>query len=113
MKTLPIAEALRLLRTRLKLTQVAAAGRVDGAPEYRTLSHWETDRKVPSLQLLADYLEALELDFHDLQDALDRVRDEPSPTSERLAGLAERVEGLAMTVGRLEARLQALEAGAQ
>ncbi len=37
----PIAEALRLLRTRRDLTQTAA-GQLDDAPDFRTLSHWET-----------------------------------------------------------------------
>ena len=67
-----IAEALRLLRTREGLTQTAASKR-DGAPDFRTLSHWETRRKMPSLKLLAGYLKSLGLDFHDLQDALDQI----------------------------------------
>ncbi len=67
-----IAEALRLLRTRERLTQTAASKR-EGAPDFRTLSHWETRRKMPSLKLLAGYLRSLGLDFHDLQDALDQI----------------------------------------
>ncbi len=67
-----IAEALRLLRTRESLTQTAASKR-EGAPDFRTLSHWETRRKMPSLKLLASYLRSLGLDFHDLQDALDQI----------------------------------------
>ncbi len=67
-----IAEALRLLRTRESLTQTAASKR-EGAPDFRTLSHWETRRKLPSLKLLAGYLRSLGLDFHDLQDALDQI----------------------------------------
>lgn len=67
-----IAEALRLLRTRMGLTQTAAS-KMTGAPDFRTLSHWETRRKVPSLKLLAGYLQSLDLDFHDLQEALDQV----------------------------------------
>lgn len=67
-----IAEALRLLRTREGLTQTAASKR-EGAPDFRTLSHWETRRKLPSLKLLAGYLRSLGLDFHDLQDALDQI----------------------------------------
>ncbi len=67
-----IAEALRLLRTREGLTQTAASKR-EGAPDFRTLSHWETRRKLPSMKLLAGYLSSLELDFHDLQDALDQI----------------------------------------
>ncbi len=67
-----IAEALRLLRTRKGLTQTAASKR-EGAPDFRTLSHWETRRKMPSLKLLNGYLLSLGLDFHDLQDALDQI----------------------------------------
>lgn len=67
-----IAEALRLLRTRAGLTQTAASKR-EGAPDFRTLSHWETRRKMPSLKLLSGYLFSLGLDFHDLQDALDQI----------------------------------------
>ncbi len=67
-----IAEALRLLRTREGLTQTGASKR-EGAPDFRTLSHWETRRKMPSMKLLASYLRSLGLDFHDLQDALDQI----------------------------------------
>ena len=67
-----IAEALRLLRTREGLTQTAASKR-EGAPDFRTLSHWETRRKMPSLKLLDGYLRSMGFDFHDLQDALDQI----------------------------------------
>ncbi len=67
-----IADALRLLRTREGLTQTAASKR-EGAPDFRTLSHWETRRKMPSLKLLGAYLLSLGYDFHDLQDALDQI----------------------------------------
>ena len=67
-----IADALRLLRTREGLTQTAASQR-EGAPDFRTLSHWETRRKMPSLKLLNNYLNSLGYDFHDLQDALDQI----------------------------------------
>ena len=67
-----IADALRLLRTREGLTQTAASKR-EGAPDFRTLSHWETRRKMPSLKLLGAYLLSLGFDFHDLQDALDQI----------------------------------------
>lgn len=69
---LPAAEALKLLRTRRALTQTAAS-KLEGAPDYRTLSHWETRRKLPSLRLLARYLQALGLDFADFQLALDQI----------------------------------------
>ena len=67
-----IAEALRLLRTREGLTQTAASKR-EGAPDFRTLSHWETRRKMPSLKLLDGYMRSMGFDFHDLQDALDLI----------------------------------------
>ncbi len=61
-----IGEALRRLRTDRGLSQVGAARRA-GVPDSRTLSHWETDRKKPSLTLLHGYLTGLGLDFCDLQ----------------------------------------------
>ena len=67
-----IAEALRLLRTREGMTQTAASKR-EGAPDFRTLSHWETRRKMPSLKLLDGYLRSMGFDFHDLQVALDTI----------------------------------------
>ncbi len=57
-----IAEALRLLRTRRGLTQTAAS-RGEGAPDFRSVSQWETCRKMPSLKLLIGYLASLGLDF--------------------------------------------------
>ncbi len=71
-----IAEALRLLRLRQALTQTAASKR-DGAPDVRSLSHWETGRKLPTLALLGPYLASLGLDLHDLQDAMDLVAGKP------------------------------------
>ena len=86
-----IAEALRLLRTREGLTQTAASKR-EGAPDFRTLSHWETRRKLPSMKLLAGYLTSLELDFHDLQDALDQIEGKVPKRLEMAEKLLE--EGL-------------------
>ena len=106
--SLPIGEALRLLRTRAGLTQVAA-GRLHGAPDHRTLSHWETGRKIPSLGLLARYLDALALDFCDLQEAMNLIRGVPVPGAEDLASMARRLESVASTVKTLESRLQAVE----
>ncbi len=93
------AEALRLLRTRKGLTQTAASKR-EGAPDFRTLSQWETKRKLPSLKLLRAYLTSLDLDFYDLQHALDqvedrvprRVRDDMEDLRQRLAALERRIE---------------------
>ncbi len=86
-----IAEALRLLRTREGLTQTAASKR-EGAPDFRTLSHWETRRKLPSMKLLAGYLSSLGLDFHDLQDALDQIEGKAPKRLEMAEKLLE--EGL-------------------
>ncbi len=82
-----IAEALRLLRTRKGLTQTAASKR-QGAPDPRTLSHWETRSKLPSLKLLYPYLKSLDCDLCDLQDALNEVEGPPLP------GVRKAVEGL-------------------
>ena len=94
----PIADALRLLRTRQQLTQ-SAASRRDGAPDFRTLSHWETRRKMPSLKLLYRYLHALGLDFADLQRALDQITGREDQAS----------ESLAFRVADLDRRLSELE----
>ncbi|MEM7586848.1 MAG: helix-turn-helix transcriptional regulator [Acidobacteriota bacterium] len=92
----PISQALRLLRARLGVTQTELSQR--GGPDYRTISHWETGRKYPSLKLLAQYLAVLECDFHDLQDALDQ------PLGEGPVGFRSRLEAV-------ERRLSALEGG--
>ncbi len=118
---LPIGAALRLIRTSRGLTQQAAS-KLEGAADFRTLSHWETGRKFPSLRLLVPYLRALGLDLIDLQAALDQIQGEPrrTATAERLAGLAARVhqleglagnvQDLASNVERLAGELSALEA---
>ena len=106
---LPIAEALRLIRTRKGLTQTAAS-KLPGAPDFRTLSHWETRRKLPSLKLLYGYLTALDLDFSDLQEAIDQVRGDVSKaTARRFAGLEQAIDGLAGTVEELESRSSVLD----
>ncbi len=69
---MPIAEALRLMRIREGLTQTAAS-KLEGAPDFRTLSHWETRHKLPSVRLLRSYLGSLDLDLRDLQEALEQV----------------------------------------
>ena len=80
----PIAEALRLLRTRQGLTQTNAS-QLEGAPHLRTVCHWETGQKTPSLMLLIAYLTGMGLDLCDLQDALNELQA-PHPTGCR-AGL--------------------------
>lgn len=93
-----IAEALRLIRSRQGLTQAAAAKR-QGAPDYRTLSQWENQRKMPSLALLRTYLESMGLDFRDLQGALDQVEGK---VPKRLQDGLERLE---VRVGEIERHL--------
>ncbi len=89
-----IAEALRMLRTRMGLTQAAAA-KLQGAPDCRTLSFWENRRRVPSLHLLRAYLTSLDLDFRDLQDALEQVEGTaPKRLRDGLARLEQRIEQL-------------------
>ena len=100
----PIAEALRLLRTRKGLTQTPASKRAR-APDFRSISHWETRRKVQSLPLLARYLESLGFDFHSLQDALDQAAGRPSVRGD-LEGLRGSLEGRLLDVER---RLSELE----
>ncbi len=103
-----IAEALLLLRRRRGLTQTAA-GQLDSAPGFRTLSHWETRRKQPSLRLLTSYLRALGFDYHDLQDALDQV-GEVGTTAGRIDELGGQVDRLARVVEDLvERRMVVLE----
>ena len=103
-----IAEALRLLRTRQGLSQTAA-GQLDGAPDFWTISHWETRRKLPSIRLLNGYLAALGLDFHDLQDALDQVGN-VGATVGKIAELDRQVDRMARVVEDLgERRLVVLE----
>ncbi len=99
---MPVAEALRLLRTRTGLTQTAASKR-DQAPDFRTLSHWETGRKLPSMKLLRGYLTSLDMDFHDLQDSLDQVEDViPKRFRNALASVEKRL-------GELDRRLLQVE----
>ena len=103
-----IAEALRLLRTLQGLSQTTA-GQLDGAPDFRTISHWETRRKLPSVRLLTGYLEALGLDFHDLQDALDQVGS-VGATVGKIAELGRQVDRVARAVEDLgERRMVVLE----
>ncbi len=118
-ESLPIAEALRLIRRRKGLTQVAAS-KLDGAPDFRTLSHWETRRKSPSLRLLSGYLSSLGLDFSDLQQALDEVTGRKDSyigegrylalvPADRFTALGQRLEALASALVELESRVGELE----
>ncbi len=94
----PIGAALLLIRRRRGMTQTAM-GKVPGAPDFRTLSHWETARKLPSLRLLCGYLDALGLDFHDLQDAIEDVKGASATTmAARFKGLEDRLTTLERAV---------------
>ncbi len=96
---LRIAEALRLLRTRKGLSQTATS-RLPGAPDFRTLSHWETGRKHPSLRLLYRCLTALDYDFRDLQDAIEQLDGRLfEPLDHRLGAIEERLSGLERETG--------------
>ncbi len=90
---LPIGQALRLLRIGLEITQTNAGKR--GGADFRTISHWETGRKMPSLRLLVKYLKSLGLDLHDLQTAIDQLINAPR----RLVGRLDKIE---QRLGKLE-----------
>jgi len=71
-----LGTALRLLRIRRNMTQgeVAARARLTKA----MLSSYEIGSKLPSFQSLAAVLDALQGDFHSLQETLDELRLKPS-----------------------------------
>lgn len=89
---IPIADALRLLREGEKLTQTEVAKR--GGPDFRTISHWETGRKMPSLTLLLRFLDALELDLHDLQAAFNQLANRPDKLTSRFTTIERRLNAL-------------------
>ncbi len=103
----PIAAALHELRKGRGIKTQTAAGQLPGAPDFRTLSHWETGRKDPSLPLLRGYLAALGLDFHDLQDAIDQVDGTAERRLAKLGGQVDRLARVAEDIG--ERRLPVLE----
>ncbi len=88
---LPVGQALRMLRGRLGLTQNAAAKRA-GSPGFRTVSHWETGNKTPSLKVVYQYLRGLGFDFHDLQEALDQHDGHPANGYGELTSRLQEVE---------------------
>ncbi len=94
-----VGPALRQLRSGLGLTQSAAAEQA-GTPGFRAVSHWETGRKTPSLTLVYQYLKGLGLDFHDLQDALDR--QEGGRATGGYEALAARLEEVEQRLATLE-----------
>ena len=87
----PVGAALKVLRMRQQLTQTAAS-KLDGAPDFRTLSHWETRRKMPSLRLLYCYLQTLGFDLSDLQLALDLLTERAGEVHQSLAQRLSDVE---------------------
>ncbi len=104
---IPIGKALRLLREGVGITQTEVARR--GGPDFRTISHWETGRKYPSLRLLIQYLNALELDLSDLQGALDQIAKRRDRLTSRLTMIEQRLSGLERW--RLEATASAMNSG--
>ena len=89
---LPIGQALRLLREDIGITQTEVARR--GGPDFRTISHWETGRKHPSLRLLIRYLEAIGRDLHDLQAAFDQLAKRPDRLTSRFTAIERRLNAL-------------------
>ena len=68
---------LRSLRTRTGRTQVDVAASA-GVPQAN-LSRWESGKVRPSLESLVAVLNALSLDFRDLQDSLDEAGGPSTP----------------------------------
>jgi transcriptional regulator with XRE-family HTH domain len=73
-----LGNALRLLRARQNLTQGAVAARAGLTKAM--LSSYEIGSKLPSFQSLTAILSALDRNFHDLQEALDEIRERPAST---------------------------------
>ncbi len=105
---LPIGSALRLLRMQQGLTQTAV-GELPGSVRQRSLSHWETGRTIPSLKNVVTFLDALHLDFHDLQNALDATAQGPAPTTIRIDELASKLDTLHERMVGIERRLSVVE----
>jgi len=82
----PIGSALRLLRESKGMRQKELADRA-GIMKGMA-SSYETGRQYPSLETLVRILNTLEVDFADLQGALDAVRG-AEPKSRLPAGIAE------------------------
>ncbi len=75
---------LRSLRTRTGRTQVDVAAAA-GVPQAN-LSRWESGKVRPSLESLVAVLNALSLDFRDLQEALDEAAGREAARRERELG---------------------------
>jgi transcriptional regulator with XRE-family HTH domain len=74
-----LGTALRFLRARQGLTQGVVATRAKLTKAM--LSSYEIGSKLPSFQSLASILQALNRDFHDLQEAIDEVRQRTPASS--------------------------------
>ena len=85
----PVGRALRLLRVRVGSDQAEVERR--GGPDFQTIARWEEGEETPSLDLLAQYLTALQLSFHDFQDALDQIAERPGNLNQRLADIERRL----------------------
>lgn len=102
---LPIGKALRQLREGVGISQTEVARR--GGPDFRTISHWETGRKHPTLRLLIQFLGVLKLDLCDLQAAFDRLAGRPDQVTGRLTTIEGRLSILERW--RLEVTAAALD----
>lgn len=98
--------ALRLLRARARLNQQEASKKVNGSPDFRTISSWEAGRKLPSMPLLTRYLAALGYNLHDFQDALDQL---DGSTAQRIDEIDAQVDDQAGRMVALELRISKVE----
>ncbi len=94
-----IGQALRLLREREGIMHQTEVTR-RGGPDARSISSYETGRKMPSLRLLLQYLNALGLDLHDLQAALDQIAERPDKLTSRFTDIERRLTVLERSLSR-------------
>jgi transcriptional regulator with XRE-family HTH domain len=122
--SMSLGTALRFLRARQGLTQGVVAARAKLTKAM--LSSYEIGSKLPSFQSLAAILEALNRDFHDLQEALDEIRQRApaagAPVNPQSLGKALRLlrarqsvtqVSIADRAGLTKAMLSCYETGAQ
>jgi len=81
--------ALRLLREAAALTQGALASRTGQAVRKSQISSYENERARPTLESLGALLDALGVDFAELQRAIDLAQSAPESSPGRLAGALE------------------------
>ncbi len=99
---------MRLLRRRKGLTQTAVS-KLPESVDHRSLSHWETGRKLPALKNVVAFLSALEFDFHDLQDALNAVGSAVEPRAMRVDQISEMLDLLHQRLVGVERRISVVE----